>query len=145
VFVSKRLRLTGKKWDAFHYRLVRGTEPTLNLYLGLDTANSWLGCVRRHHQYQQAYSQNYYLLRFEDLTVAPRTSLARLCDFLDIDFSEAMLRQRVVNSSFGTPDSWAEGFDASANERWRTHIPPAVDRWFVARCKRHLLQFGYQL
>jgi hypothetical protein len=145
VFVSKRLRIARKKWDAFHYRLVRGTNPTLNLYLGLDTANSWLGCVRRHYQYQQAYPRNYYLLRFEDLIAAPRTSLTKLCDFLDIDFAEAMLRQRVVNSSFGTPDSWPEGFDVSANERWRSHIPPSIDRWLVVRCKRHLLQFGYQL
>jgi hypothetical protein len=145
VFVSRKRRVAEKKWDAFHYRLVRGTEPSLNLYLGLATVHSWLGCVRRHHQYQQAYPQNYCLLRFEDLTVTPRTSLTRLCDFLEIDFSESMLRQRVVNSSFGTPDSWPEGFDAAANERWRSHIPPAVDRWFVAWCRRHLLQFGYQL
>ncbi|MFC2023135.1 sulfotransferase [Chloroflexota bacterium] len=144
IFVSKKLRIAGKEWDALHYRLVRGTDLTLNLYLGYAVVNSWLGCVRRHHQYQKAYPQRYYLLRFEDLIADPRASLTRLCDFLDVSFSEVMLRQRVVNSSFGSPDSWAEGFDASANERWRSHMSRAVHRWFVARCKRRLLEFGYQ-
>jgi hypothetical protein len=145
VFVSKKRRIAEKRWDALHYRLVRGTEPTLNLYMGLDTVNSWLGCVRRHYRYQKAYPQSYFMLRFEDLIIAPRTSVTRLCDFLDIDFCEPMLRQRVVNSSFGTPQSWAEGFDASANERWRSHIPPAVNRWFVNLFKSQLLELGYQL
>jgi hypothetical protein len=144
VFVSKKIRIADKKWDAFHYRLVRGTDFTLNLYLGYAITNSWLDCVRRHHQYQQAYPKNYYLLRFEDLINTPRINLTKLCAFLGIDFSETMVHQKVVNSSFGTPDSWAEGFDTAAIERWRHHIPPLVNRWLVARCKRHMLEFGYQ-
>lgn len=145
VFVSKRRKIAEKKWDAFHYRLSRTTGPTLNLYLGFAITNSWLACVRRHHEYQTAYPQNYYLLRFEDLTVEPKRSLIGLFDFLDIEFSEALLQQKVVNSSFGSPDSWSEGFDASANDRWRNHISPAANRWFIARCKKYLLEFGYEL
>jgi hypothetical protein len=145
VFVSKKIKIAEKKWDAFHYRLVRSTDFTLNIYLGYAIINSWLDCVRRHHQYQQRYPENYYLLRLEDLISAPHDSLVKLCAFLDIDFSEDMLQQKVVNSSFGTPDSWAEGFDTTSNERWRNHIPPTVNRWFLTRCRKYLLEFGYQL
>jgi hypothetical protein len=145
VFVSKRLRIAERKWDATHYRLVRGTAPTLNCYLCMAVAGSWLGCIQRHHQYLNEFTQSYYMLRFEDLVAEPRASLTDLSGFLNADLTEPMLAQRVVNSSFGSPESWGTGFDASASDRWRNHIPQAVDRWFVALFKGHLREFGYKL
>lgn len=145
VFVSKRLRIAEKRWDAPEYRLIRGSAFALDLYLSLAIANSWLGCIRRHQRYSNEFPERYYLMRFEDLVAEPGPSLTDLCGFLGIGLSEPMLAQRVVNSSFGLPRIWPDGFDASASERWRSHIPPAVDRWLVALFRRYLLEFGYQL
>jgi len=56
-----------------------------------------------------------------------------------------MLRPEVVGSSFVSPDDQIRGFDTSAIDRWRKHLQPVIDYWFVLWCKKHLLAFGYQL
>jgi hypothetical protein len=115
------------------------------IYSCLNVVITWLHIVRLHYQCQQLYTNNYYFCRYEDLISDPKTNLERLCDFLKISFSEAMLQQAVVNSSFVSRGDQIYGFDASAIDRWREHLRPVTNFWFVLWCKKQLLEFGYQL
>jgi hypothetical protein len=55
-----------------------------------------------------------------------------------------MLQQSVVNSSY-TPSGQVAGFDRSAVDRWREHLDPLLQRWFLLWCRKPLAEFGYQL
>ncbi len=120
-------------------------QKTSPLYLSLDVTTAWLRVVRLHHQYQQLYPNSYYFCRYEDLISDPKANLQKLCEFLGINFHEAMLQQAVINSSFVSRDDQIQGFDAAAIARWRKHIHPVTNYWFVLWCKRRLLEFGYPL
>jgi Sulfotransferase family len=113
------------------------------LYSSLYVMVTWLHAIRLHHEYQRRYPNQYYLLKYEDLVSNPRVALQKLCDFLEIQFTEEMLQQVVVNSSF-IPREQVQGFDAQAIDRWRKHMHPIIYRWFNLWCRKYLLEFGYQ-
>lgn len=112
------------------------------LLSSLHVIVNWSRVVRCHERYQSLYPDQYYLLKYEDLVSEPRTSMEQLSRFLQIDLTEAMLEQSVVNSSY-LPDG-AAGFDKTSIHRWRKHMDPLVKRWFSAWCKPALQEFGYQ-
>jgi hypothetical protein len=105
---------------------------------------AWLRVIRLHYQYQQQYPKRYYLLKYEDLISDPRTTSQNLCKFLEIDFTEEMLQQTVINSSF-LPSNQVQGFDTQAIDRWRRYMHPMIQKWFALWSKKHLLEFGYKL
>jgi hypothetical protein len=105
---------------------------------------AWLRVIRLHYQYQQRYPKCYYLLKYEDLISNPQTNSQKLCEFLEVDFTEEMLQQTVINSSF-LPSNQAQGFDTQAIDRWRKYMHPIIKKWFALWGKKHLLRFGYKL
>lgn len=113
------------------------------LYSSIHVISTWLHAIRLHYRYQQLYPNNYYLCKYEDLITNPDASLRKLCDFLGIDFIDTMLQQTIVNSSF-VPRNKVQGFDTQAIDRWRKHLHPLINKWFVLWCKKQLLEFGYQ-
>lgn len=145
IFVSKEKRKIKQENVSLRYRIVRQSELILDIYLSLNVLIHWLRIVQLHYQYQRLYPHNYYLVKFEDLISDPKTNLRELCDFLEINFSEAMLQQKVVNSSFVSRDEQVQSFDTSAIDRWRSYLHPVTNWWFVLWCKKHLLEFGYPL
>jgi hypothetical protein len=54
-----------------------------------------------------------------------------------------MLQQTVVNSSY-VSGGQVKGFDTTAVDRWREHLHPLINRWFVYWCRDQLIEFGYQ-
>jgi len=50
------------------------------------------------------------LLQFEELIADPRSSVERLCAHVAVDFSEAMLDQIMLNSSY-VSHGVSKGFD----------------------------------
>jgi hypothetical protein len=70
------------------------------------------------------------LLRYEDLVRDPHTTLARLCDFLEVPFQEAMLRPTFGGttfagfSSYTMRDTHFTAIDPSSLDRWRSKIAP---------------------
>jgi len=123
--------------------LFHKSGPVLRIYSSLHVIVSWLHCVRLHYQYQQRYPENYYFCKYEDLILDPKSISQGICDFLGISFNEAMLQQAVVNSSFASRGDKIKGFDASAIERWRKHLHPVTNYWFVMWCRKQFLVFGY--
>ena len=142
VFVSQK-----KKYEK---RNLLGVEASIrkmglvfDLYSSYRIISSWLRVIELHYEYQQRYSGQYYLSRYEDLIGEPQSSLQNLCDFLGVEFTEAMMQQTSVNSSFVARNQ-KQGFDTQAIDRWRNHLHPIIRRWFALWCKKYFLEFGYQ-
>lgn len=144
IYVSNKKKRAAQKNVTLLHRLVKQSDTIFEMFLSLNVLITWLRIVRLHHLYERRYPNNYYFLRYEDLVNDPCTHLKKLCDFLEIDFTEAMVEQTVVNSSFVPRQDQVPGFDTSAVDRWRNHIHPFVNKWFILWCKKHLLEFGYQ-
>lgn len=113
------------------------------LYSSLETIVAWRRITRLHAQYRERYAGHYHLSRYEDLITAPAEHLQQLCERLGVRYTDTMLQQTFTNSSF-VPRNQVHGFDMSALDRWRKHLHPAINRWFVMWCRRSLLEFGYQ-
>jgi Sulfotransferase family len=144
IYVSNKKKRSKKQNVALPYRLLKQSSVIFEVFLSLNVLVTWLRIVRLHHRYQQLYAANYYLSRYEDLITDPHTHLDKICRFLEIDFTQEMLEQTVVNSSFGSRQDQKQGFDVSAIDRWRDHIHPVINKWFILWCKKYLVEFGYQ-
>lgn len=124
--------------------LARRLGPLFELYAMTNAVFSWRRMIALNARYQAAFPDRYLLVRFEDLIGDPRGAVQQICAFLAIPFSEKMLEQVVVNSSYLPRGSIGEvGFDRNALDRWRDHLSPFARWWFARLCGRHLAEFGY--
>jgi hypothetical protein len=147
VYVSEKRKYDVKRRETQSWAgvLARQTRLIFELYASLDIIANWLRAIRLHRKYQRLYPERYIAIRYEDVVSEPEPQLRKLCDFLGIDFNEAMLQQTVLNSSFVSASETVKGFDTSALNRWRQNVHPLVGKWFRLWCKKQLLEFGYQL
>lgn len=143
VYVSEKRKYDTRKKLPFMSVALRKLGLIFELYASLDIIVAWKRAIRYHHHYAQMYPNNYYFSKYEDFVVDPRHHLQKMCDFLEIDFTEAMLEQSFTNSSF-VPRNQMRGFDTAAIERWRQSLHPVVAGWFNLWCKKQFLEFGYQ-
>jgi Sulfotransferase family len=142
IYISLR-RKRKKDRISRHNPIFQRLGLIVEFYVSLSLIGAWIRVIKLHRHYKQCYSNSYYLLKYEDLISDPRATLGKLCDFLEVEFTEKMLQQVVVNSSF-TPEGQVQGFDTQAIDRWRKHVHPIIHRWFNFWCKNYLLEFGYQ-
>ncbi len=142
IFVSERDKKFVQDGVPWRYRLFRRSPLIFEMYISSNVIVNWLRLAQLHEQYQKRYPNNYYLCRFEDMVSNPAVELKKICDFLEIDFTQAMLQQSFQNSSL-VPRNQAQGFDKSAAERWRTHLHPTTHKWLVWWSKKQLQAFGY--
>jgi hypothetical protein len=122
------------------YRQLQHIDLLFKLYLLFQVTWVWSEGIRLYDKYQRCYPNNYYLLKFEDLVADPETHVRKVCDFLDIEFQDQMLQQKVVSKGFQLGRS---GFDDRAAARWKAHIDPWIDRWFTFRFNKWLRRFDY--
>ncbi|HZQ07704.1 MAG TPA: sulfotransferase [Anaerolineae bacterium] len=142
VYISNKRKYEKRQLPFLSVKL-RRTKMVFEGYASLDVMLNWRRVIRLHRKYQRHYPNQYYLSRYEDLIATPRASVEQLCAFLGIPFQEEMLNQMVLNSSF-LPKNSLPGFDTQAIYRWRDHLNPQINRWFVFWCGRQLQEFGYQ-
>lgn len=110
----------------------------------VHTTRAWLDAARIHADCAERYPHHYLLVRFEDLVTQPEVEIRRVCEFLKVDFQPAMMADvRVVGSSYQPQHRGNAGFDASARDRWKTHLPPALNWWFTLFGGAQLKKFGY--
>jgi hypothetical protein len=76
-------------------------------------------------------------LRFEDLISSPRAQLERVCSFIGVPFSPAMLNYS-ANSTYAPPDP-------SAIEQWKTKLGPREIALIEIKAKSLLLERSYKL
>jgi Sulfotransferase family len=138
IFVSELRRR--QKAVTVPYRQLKRFKSLFKLYIVLQTTIVWFESVQRYRRYKRLYPNNYYLLRFEDLVTDPIQQVEQLCEFLGIDFQDKMLDQFVVSDGF---QAGQDGFDSQAAVRWRRHIDPWINAWFVFWFRKDLKEFGY--
>jgi hypothetical protein len=72
----------------------------------------WFDAARLHAKYEQLYPHQYHLVRFEDLISEPEKQIRQICDFLNIDFENAMLDEiNIVGSSYQSERRGPAGID----------------------------------
>ena len=86
---------------------------------------------------------NYVLLRYEDLVMNPQAEIRRLCDFLEIDFREEMLKPKQFGSSFDSIGHNNEGIERSSLDRWRTSISWPAAKFIDLMHRRAYRALGY--
>lgn len=149
IYISQKKKLgvyiKKSKWIPSRYQIIGKSKSVSEIVSGFYIINLWLRVARLNHLYQQLYPDNYYLCKYEDLISAPVPHLKKICNFLGIDFEEAMLQRTVVNSSFIQDQQPTSGFDIAAVDRWRNYMHPLTSQWFGFWCKKQLREFGYQL
>jgi len=139
IFVSE-LRRRKREPVTTPYKQLKHVAFLFKVYILLQTTFTWLDGAYRYHKYKELYPDNYYLLRFEDLIREPEKYIKQVCDFLGVGFQEKMLEQMVISKGFQEGQA---GFDAGAIDRWKHHIPPWIDTWFLLWFKKYLKGFGY--
>ena len=142
IFTSRKKKAEKKKQKVLN-TVIRKTGLVFEIFSSLHVITNWRRVKRLDEQYRQRFPDRYILLKYEDLVCAPKATIQALCQFLGVDYSEAMLQQTMVNSSY-LPDG-AAGFDGAAADRWREHLDPLLNRWFILWGNKYLRESGYQL
>jgi hypothetical protein len=139
VYVSELRRRTEDP-ASIPYRQLIWVPPLLAAFVLLQVAWAWAGAVHRHRTLRRRYPGHYRVLRFEDLVVDPRSTLADLCAFLGVDFEARMLEQKVTSKGANVGQA---GFDAGAADRWRSAISGRARRTIEGLLGARLGEMGY--
>jgi hypothetical protein len=100
------------------------TLMRLMQFMHINVQISWTARLHR----KLCALPNYRLVRYEDLVIDPDSEIRQICDFLEIDFQQEMLKPRQFGSSFDGIGKNNEGIERSSLDRWRTSIS-----WFTAK------------
>lgn len=110
----------------------------------VHTSTAWMDAARLHDKYMHHYSNQYRLLRFEDLIAEPEANIKKICAFVGVEFDPAMLQGiHVIASSYSSEHRGMKGIDARALDRWREHSHPLVNAGFAILGRAQLERFGY--
>lgn len=82
------------------------------------------------------------LLRYEDLVDDPRSALAEVARWLDVEFSERMLQVEVHNSTF-VDRGEVTGVSSNSVARWRQGLSEDEISSIQILCRRPMRKFGY--
>lgn len=74
--------------------------------------------------YSTIHPRQVKVFRYEDLILQPEQTLRSVCDFLNIDFHESMLKAKVTNSSFQDKTQTDKEFNVENIDRWKTLLKP---------------------
>lgn len=138
ILASEWQRLMRQRHKGVAHRL---TTPLYTFAIVLYITVTWIYATRMHYKYQSRYPKNYLLSKYEDLVLDPEAKVKRLCDFLEIEFSDHMLRPRRRGSSFNSQAG--AGFDTDSLNRWQSHLRPWMKTWLLLWGSRLLKDFGY--
>lgn len=139
VYVSELRRRRGKAVSV-PYRQLRYVPPLFALFVLLQVTWAWARAIDRHRELA-GRSSRYRMVHFEDLVREPEPTLRGLFDFLGVEMEPRVLEQKVVSRGVNLG---AEGFDASAAERWRDSISGVARRWLELTLGGRMREMGYR-
>jgi len=107
-------------------------------FVHINIQTTWTAAL--HQRYKDR--PNYMLVKYEDVVNRPEDSVARICDFLEVEVVPSMFRPKQYGSSFSEIGG-ASGINSSSIERWREEILPA-EEFFLDRLQgRAARTLGY--
>jgi hypothetical protein len=86
--------------------------------------------------------------RYEDLVATPERELRRICDFVGVDYEEAMVEDRSGATGVAAEHEWWKGdatgpLDRSRSGRWAEEMPPQVQHYAALNLGPMLEEHGY--
>jgi hypothetical protein len=87
-------------------------------------------------------------IRYEDLVADPERELRRVCAFVGEEYEPAMLEDRSGATAVAAAHEWWKGdatgpIDRSRSGRWRTEMPPEIQRYAALNLGDILEEHGY--
>ena len=92
-------------------------------------------------------SEDYLVIRYEDLTAAPVAELRKICSFLSIDYDPTLLQPTVCGKFWEGNNFEGKVFRGPSNEnvgRWRERIPETEAQLIEFHFKDVMDHFGYE-
>ena len=139
VYVSELRRRRGKAVSVPYRQLVH-VPPLFSLFVLLQITWAWARAIDRHRELVRR-TANYRMVHFEDLVREPEPTLRGLFDFLGVEMEPRVLEQKVVSRGV---NAGAEGFDASAADRWRDSISRPARWWLRLALGGRMREMGYR-
>ncbi len=103
---------------------------------------AWRGAVRAGERAKKQYPDKVTIVRYEDLVTEPRATIQRLCEFLDLEYSDDMLSVSWINTS--TTGLEGSGIGTGAMGKWRNVLQPE-DVYLCQRlAKGEMAENGYE-
>lgn len=90
----------------------------------------------------QNKSDRVTLVRYEDLVRSPDREVRRLCDFLEIDYTDELIQVESHNSSF---EQSSPGIFTTSVGRWRMRLRPEETWWIQTLARDNMLALGYEV
>ena len=143
IFVSEKRRQK-IEYTTLPYRVMGRSDFLLDLFLSSFISITWLRITKLHFKYQQKYSHQYRLCKYEEMIGHSEIVIRDLCKWLEIDFNEKFLNQTFQNSSLVSRHK-ANGIDTEANDRWKKYLDPWVNKLIIFLTKKKLLHFEYEI
>ncbi len=113
-------------------------------------ARSWARVIRQGHKAAERYPGRVLEVRYEDLVSKPAETVAAVCDFLGLGYSDDMLaieqtdRSKVVaDQSAWFTNVWS-GITTAAVGKWRTELTPRQIDAFETVAGDELRALGYE-
>ncbi len=124
----KVLLLTRDGRGVYHSRRTSGFSRK-------EAMDGWRRYNRRAHRLLSRHvpEQALHRVHYEAIVQSPETEVAKICEFLDIEFEEAMLTIRPTSSHLvNGNDMRLKGTQQlRADERWKTEMSTAELAWFT--------------
>ncbi len=125
---------------------MRARARDLNVYNLYHAAKIWEQYVEAGQtEGARLGPQRYFELRYEDLLSDQEGSVRRICEFLDLPFSSAVIEFRKARAEGGKTPLLARDIDAGNAEKWRQRMTPRQLALFEGAAKDTLLRNGYPL
>lgn len=122
-----------------------GRKHDFGVYNPYVAARYWEHYVETGRAQGSAMPAGHYLeIRYEDLLNDQRATLTQVCDFLSIDFVEAIMDYRKAGMAGKTP-LVQKAVQKDNSQKWRTEMSAAQVKNFESGAGRSLVRFGYPL
>jgi hypothetical protein len=119
----------------------KALDLLLGFWWAFDVAARWRTAAELDSAYRSRYPDGYLACRLEDLVTDPETVIPRVCAFVGVPYTPAMLDRPVVSSSFLPRGS--RGIRPEVAQRWRRELHPLLARWTALLCGKALQENGY--
>ena len=139
--IDRKIKQAQEKGSHLQALILKLRRPLSSLLIVFYITIAWLAAARLDKKYKETYPENYYLSSFESLVQTPEASIKAICQFLGIDFQDAMLNPPKVDSSFSPKGG--SGFNTQTLNRWQAYLKPWMKAWVVFWNKKYLKAFDY--
>ena len=99
--------------------------------------------VRKMHDRLKS-SDNYHVVRYEDIVINPEKTIKNICRFLNLEFEELMLKpEMTVNTSLNVRKK-EKGIKKTSIYAWKNKMPRGLSRLLLKMNRAFMNSFGYQ-